>query len=215
MVPEKKVPEKKVPGKMVLGKTILARPISGDLFPWRFFFPGDLFSADFFYFLRGFFAGDFFSTGNFYPGFFFRGPFFGVFFSAYHRWLYIWVIPAQIELAVTLTILDFFPCNMLKGIPKNQRTRSFRFFEKILGLKSPQKLLPLVEVIFSVSFCVMNIVRLWTTLGYGYVFFYSCLIFSSQFMCIILLFMWFLFLDFFIFTIFLNFCTLVYKYYYM
>ena len=40
--------------------------------------------------------------------------------------IYVWVIPVQIDLAVTLTILDF-------------STRSFRFFEKIFGINITKK----------------------------------------------------------------------------
>ena len=50
----------------------------------------------------------------------------------------IWVIPTQTDLAVTLTILDYFPCNTLKGIPKKCRTRILRFFEKNFGVNITQ-----------------------------------------------------------------------------
>ena len=46
---------------------------------------------------------------------------------------YIWGISDQIELAVTLTIFDFFSYNMLKGVPKKYRSRSFSCFEKFFG----------------------------------------------------------------------------------
>ena len=51
---------------------------------------------------------------------------------------YIWSIPAQIDLAVILTILDFFPRYMLKGFPKKYRTRNFRFFYLFLMSISPK-----------------------------------------------------------------------------
>ena len=50
------------------------------------------------------------------------------------RYTYIWVIPTQIDLTVTLTILDFFPRNMLKSVPKKYPTRNFRFFENKIGV---------------------------------------------------------------------------------
>ena len=51
-------------------------------------------------------------------------------FRLIHIYVYIRVIPGQIDRAVTLTVLDFFPRNTFKGVPKKYRTRSFRFFEK-------------------------------------------------------------------------------------
>ena len=40
---------------------------------------------------------------------------------------YIWGIPVQIDLAVTLTIFYFFARNMLKGVPKKYRIRILKF----------------------------------------------------------------------------------------
>ena len=41
---------------------------------------------------------------------------------------------------MTVSILDFFPRDMLKGVPKKHRTRSFRFKKKTLqGSISPKR----------------------------------------------------------------------------
>ena len=51
---------------------------------------------------------------------------------------YIWGIPAQIDLTVTLTILDFLSRNVLKGVPKNTVHEVIDFLKKFLASISTQ-----------------------------------------------------------------------------
>ena len=50
----------------------------------------------------------------------------------------IWGIPAEIDLAVNLTIFVFFPSNMLSGVQKKYRTWSFRCKKKFFEYISPK-----------------------------------------------------------------------------
>ena len=49
-------------------------------------------------------------------------------------YIYIWRIPTQIDLAVTLTIFNFFARNMLKGVPKENTVHEvLDFLKNFLG----------------------------------------------------------------------------------
>ena len=52
--------------------------------------------------------------------------------------LYIWDIPAQIDLAGTLPIFDFFSRNILQGVPKNTVHEVLDFLKNCLGSISPE-----------------------------------------------------------------------------